>query len=79
MKKRPSDRQMEMLRRRHAIRAIRETVSYSLGWPDRSAILLAGWEFIISKRPEGPDWYGWLAWLGHPASPRLSFDPYNDL
>lgn len=75
MKKRPSDKQMAILRARHAARAIRETVSYGHGWPEKAYPLRGAWEFLVVQHR---DWYGWFVWLGHPASPRLSFDPLND-
>lgn len=77
MKKRPSDKQMQVLRRRHATRAIRETLSYGMGWPENQAILVAAWEFMITKNKFMRDWYGWTTWLGHTEAPRLAFDPFE--
>jgi hypothetical protein len=81
-KRRPSDREMDRIRARHATRAIRETRSYALGWPERHQLLSSAWSLLITLPVTsgfGPaDWFGWMVLLGSDVMPRLSFDPFDD-
>lgn len=80
-KKRPSDRQLKAIRTNHAKRAIRETVAYSIGWPDKQELLTASWHLlVITPGYAGwwPNWYRWLKLLGSRDMPRLDFTPFED-
>lgn len=78
MKRRPSDRQMALIRRRHALRALRESVAYSQSHPENYAELMLLWNYYVLVPKPKPDLYGWVMLLGNKHVPRLSFDPFND-
>jgi hypothetical protein len=53
MKRGPSDKAMKAARTRHARRAIRETLAYRLGWPEKSDALLFAWQGCVIMPSSG--------------------------